>query len=509
MPTSLVGALSSPVTGPVISSAWRDLLQHRCPDDDESVDECIGRHFGRQAASLAGAVVGGIFAGDSRDLSVRSVFPALWDLQQRHGSLVLAALSGLLHRQTARTAAGGSASAGLVSRFSSYLDSNASPFVRDCARATSVSFTHGITTLTHALEEALLREGADGPPEPESYPGAPWLAQWPPPQRTALLESERPGWLQRSTEALPRSRTARSALGCEVEVRTGATVRVLAPLHHNGDDVRASAEGVAVHVDDDASGSHWTVITADYAVSTLPAAALAAVLRASRRVIDGGGPRTLGRDALEPTAITLDAIPTASVATVNLGYCASPGMSTPVKPSTLRGFGYLIPASERSWATSPAAAVAGADRGRRHAVLGATFDSDVFPDQTMSGRAGSGALDSRLTVMIGGATWPEVADCTEAELTRLALQAAHAHVGVTETPREIVVNVARNAIPQYTLGHHSRVAAVESGIEELFDGRVRVIGNSFRGVGISDCLTSAIAAAEHVLARMTPAIQRP
>ena len=483
VPTSFVQALTSPVSSPVILSAWRDLIQRPCPDDDETIDTFVARHLGSHAASLANAVVGGIFAGDSRALSVRSVFPALWNLQQQHGSLALAALR-TRGRDDGRHGGGNSSPttvSDIQALFSQSLGPSPSSFLLECARATSVSFTLGTTALTRALEEALLgeRDSAVPLPEPDLRPD--WLSYAPCP---------------------PRRRTSRSTRGCEVSLRVSATVRSLQPL---------DGGGVAVLVSDAVeTGSALTIpetverIDADFVVSALPASALAAVLRESRQAFDDAAshssPSLVARAALEPTILTLDAIPTASVAAVNLGYAPDLG---DVKSSALRGFGYLIPASERKWADSPA--VAQGDRGKPHAVLGMTFDSDVFPRQSQgraadpTGLAGSGS-DTRLTVMIGGSTWPEVNACAPAELERLALQAARAHVGITKAPTEVVVNLARCAIPQYTLGHHSRVAAVTAGAEALFGGRMRVIGNSFRGVGIADSLSNAVEAAEQVLA---------
>ncbi len=60
-------------------------------DDDESVHDFIARRLGAQAAErLAGPLLGGIFAGDPRRLSVRAAFPQLLEMEQKHGSLVLA-----------------------------------------------------------------------------------------------------------------------------------------------------------------------------------------------------------------------------------------------------------------------------------------------------------------------------------------------------------------------------------------------------------------------------------
>lgn len=58
--------------------------------EDESVDEFLSRRFGSEFARIFGsAIAHGIYAADSRELSVRAAFPSLWDAEQRgRGSLV-------------------------------------------------------------------------------------------------------------------------------------------------------------------------------------------------------------------------------------------------------------------------------------------------------------------------------------------------------------------------------------------------------------------------------------
>ena len=56
--------------------------------EDESVHAFATRRIGRQAADvLVDAMVSGVFAGDSRTLSLRSTFPKMYAMESRHGSL--------------------------------------------------------------------------------------------------------------------------------------------------------------------------------------------------------------------------------------------------------------------------------------------------------------------------------------------------------------------------------------------------------------------------------------
>jgi protoporphyrinogen/coproporphyrinogen III oxidase len=477
LPTSTAGALTSSLVRPVILSAWRDLLQSPCSEQDETVDSFVTRHLGPHAAQvLFNALLGGIYAGDSTKLSVRSVFPVLWDLQQAHGSLSRAiaakAFRSALDRSSS-VASTGAPSEAVEALFSEKLGPNPSEFISTCAKATSVSFTHGVSTLTHALEFALLRHGEDGPKADEAVRAA----LWPHPRDLS--------WLQRTPPpptASERALVGFSQRGCEVKIEkcTRATA-IRTSLSREGVDVHCLRDGDPVPV----------VLRADRVISALPASALAEVLEAS----------TGAEDGTKPAISALRSIPFASVAAVNLAWRGH------VKDAAKRGFGYLVPACERLDGPLPG-------------VLGMVFDSDVFPGQariladaatrrvhgsSILTDAGIPDPDTRVTVMIGGATWPDVSALSSDELISIAQRAARAHVGITSEPCEAVPNVAHSAIPQYTISHHERVAAAEDGVRKQFGGRVQIIGNSFRGVGISDCLSGAIAAADQVLSTLSPA----
>lgn len=65
--------------------------------DDESVDSFLSRRFGRKVARVLGsAMVHGIWAADSRELSVRASFPSLWEVEERGwGGVMRGILRGL------------------------------------------------------------------------------------------------------------------------------------------------------------------------------------------------------------------------------------------------------------------------------------------------------------------------------------------------------------------------------------------------------------------------------
>ncbi len=62
----------------------------RDPDADESIADFVARRFGAEAAErIASPLLGGIYAGDVRRLSMRATFPQLAELEARYGSVIL------------------------------------------------------------------------------------------------------------------------------------------------------------------------------------------------------------------------------------------------------------------------------------------------------------------------------------------------------------------------------------------------------------------------------------
>jgi oxygen-dependent protoporphyrinogen oxidase len=86
--TDLLGA------GAKLRLAREPFIAKGDPAADESVLGFFERRFGAEAARSVGApAVIGIYAGDAANLSVRSALPRLWELEQRHGSVLRGALA--------------------------------------------------------------------------------------------------------------------------------------------------------------------------------------------------------------------------------------------------------------------------------------------------------------------------------------------------------------------------------------------------------------------------------
>ncbi|KAM3656936.1 protoporphyrinogen oxidase isoform 2-T2 [Ammospiza maritima maritima] len=177
----------------------------------------------------------------------------------------------------------------------------------------------------------------------------------------------------------------------------------------------------------------------------------------------------------EPLARELRAIPAASVAVVNLQY---EGAALPVT-----GFGHLVPSSEDP------------------ALLGIVYDSVAFPEHDGT-PATPGAASLRLTVMLGGAWFQQSFGDPALVAPELLLSRARAavsdHLGLAGTPRNAIVRVQQDCIPQYTLGHWERLERIQRFLKEQ-QLPLSLIGASYSGVSVNDCIASARAAVGRIL----------
>ncbi len=120
VPTSPLAFLSSDVLE--LGGRLRVLAEPfgpRRPDGDESVFDFARRRIGRRAAEvLVDAMVTGVFAGDSRDLSLAATFPRMAAMEAEHGSLTRAMLARMVAARRKRSRAGGPAGpAGTLTTF--------------------------------------------------------------------------------------------------------------------------------------------------------------------------------------------------------------------------------------------------------------------------------------------------------------------------------------------------------------------------------------------------------
>jgi oxygen-dependent protoporphyrinogen oxidase len=165
-------------------------------------------------------------------------------------------------------------------------------------------------------------------------------------------------------------------------------------------------------------------------------------------------------------ASTLREIPTAPMLVIALGY------ETATLGHPLDGFGFLVP------------------RGERLRLLGALWDSSIYPGRAPAGRA-------IVRVMLGGAHDPAAMQLDDGEAVRMSLDGLRVAMGITSEP--VFTRVFRHplGIPQYTVGHLDRLARIERRLEQhpgLF-----VAGNSYRGVAMNSCIAEAAPLAARIV----------
>ncbi len=172
--------------------------------------------------------------------------------------------------------------------------------------------------------------------------------------------------------------------------------------------------------------------------------------------------------AMDPEmARAMAAISSASVAVVHLGFDESD------LPSPLAGFGFLVP------------------RGEGPRILGTLWASSIFPKRAPEGKA-------LLTAMVGGAHDPEAVTLPDDRLVDVVRADLKLTMGIEATPRFVRIFRHTRGIPQYTLGHGGRLAAIERRLAE--HPGLLVCGNSYRGISLNACVEEAPKVAEAALA---------
>jgi oxygen-dependent protoporphyrinogen oxidase len=166
-------------------------------------------------------------------------------------------------------------------------------------------------------------------------------------------------------------------------------------------------------------------------------------------------------------ALTLDQIPYASSALVNLAFNEA-DISIP-----LDGYGYVIPRIE----------------GR--AALACTWTSRKW-----RGRAPAGKV--LLRVYIGRFGEPDVTSYADEKLLAIAQQEISDTLQIQVEPLFHRIVRFPKAMPQYNMGHLDRLATIETRLKD-FPG-LFMSGAAFRGVGIPDCIHAGETAARAAVA---------
>jgi len=165
-------------------------------------------------------------------------------------------------------------------------------------------------------------------------------------------------------------------------------------------------------------------------------------------------------------AALLDGIPYSSSVTVTLGFGS--GVQHALPP----GFGFLVPRKE----------------GKR--MLACTFVHGKFDYRVPEGQA-------MLRCFLGGWHDPEALKAGDREAVSSVRRELRDILGLTAEPLFYRVHRWPASMAQYVVGHAERVRAIEQRLEAL--PGVYLAGNAYSGIGISDCIRTATAAAERAL----------
>jgi protoporphyrinogen/coproporphyrinogen III oxidase len=193
--------------------------------------------------------------------------------------------------------------------------------------------------------------------------------------------------------------------------------------------------------------SKGDVLEADAVIITVPSAAAAALLS----------------DVDQELGEVLAGIPSASTAVIHLGF------EQKEVSHNLDGYGYVIPRVEGS------------------EILACTWTSSKWGDRAPPGKV-------LLRLYVGRSGGPDPLARSDAELTDTALDELRLTMGIVNQPILVRIFRWRNAMPQYTLDHISRLEVIDARCADL-EG-IYLAGASYRGVGIPDCIESGFAAAQ-------------
>lgn len=162
----------------------------------------------------------------------------------------------------------------------------------------------------------------------------------------------------------------------------------------------------------------------------------------------------------------LQGIPYTSALTVSLGYDEG------LRERLPSGFGFLVPKKE----------------GRR--MLACTFVHNKFSHRAPLGKA-------LLRCFLAGSRDPEVMGLGDEEIISILLAELRGILNLSERPLFHRIHRWPSSMPQYAVGHAERLKVMETELENC-EG-LYLAGNAYSGVGLSDCVRTAEAAAARAI----------
>ncbi len=168
------------------------------------------------------------------------------------------------------------------------------------------------------------------------------------------------------------------------------------------------------------------------------------------------------------TARRLREVPGESVATVNMAFRREE------VPHSLDGFGFVVPAVEDG------------------SLIGCTFSSVKFLQRAPEGMV-------LLRAFVGGPFQREMMAKDNLSLEKAVLEDLRRLLGISASPRFVSIQRHHEAMPVYPVGHLDWVEILERELSK--HPGLYVTGNSYRGVGIPDCVHQAETAADRMAAQ--------
>ena len=125
-------------------------------------------------------------------------------------------------------------------------------------------------------------------------------------------------------------------------------------------------------------------------------------------------------------------------------------------------------------------------------MLACTFVHQKFPYRAPDGKA-------LLRCFISSSRLRDLLSYSDDALQQIVRKELRALLGLSTEPRFTCVFRWESALPQYETGHLDRVAEMEEILVDM--PGLQIIGNSFHGVGIPDCIRSGRLAAEKIISQ--------
>ena len=170
---------------------------------------------------------------------------------------------------------------------------------------------------------------------------------------------------------------------------------------------------------------------------------------------------------LDPSLRTaLSAIPYSPISVVALGY------EKATLENPLDGFGFLVP------------------RGEKRQILGALWDSSVFPNRAPEGKA-------LIRAMVGGVRAPALAALPPEELFGLVRSELTVTMGVMADPILSRSFFHEKGIPQYLVGHGKVLGRIEERLAA--HPGIHLNSNAYRGIALNDCVLQSRLTAERIV----------